>query len=109
MHRPKLVVASRKERDGNNIMSEQLVDDQPINRLRGQERCHDLSTYFVRKCSKWTTKVVFHLFEAMLNAHVLYTKSDNPPLKFDDFKLEYIKSVLVSLPKFAKEEPTTFP
>jgi len=27
MHRPKLVVTSRKERDGNNIMREQLVDD----------------------------------------------------------------------------------
>ena len=50
----------------------------------------------VRRCSKWTTKIFFHLLEQCFqNAHVLYKASPKPSaMDFADFKLAYVKSIL---------------
>jgi len=39
--------------------------------------------------------------EAVFNAHVLYSSNDQPPLKYTDFKIAYIKAILDGAPKFS--------
>lgn len=54
----------------------------------------------VRKCTKWTTKVVFHMLqESLLDAHILYGLSSNPPMNFTDFRRKYGETILVDIPK----------
>ena len=52
----------------------------------------------VRKCTKWTTKVFFHLFEeSLFKAHILYKASAEPPLDFNDFKITFVKEKTLAL------------
>ena len=52
----------------------------------------------IRKCTKWTTKVFFHLFEeSLFKAHILYKASAEPPLDFNDFKIRFVKETFKNL------------
>ena len=113
MHRPKLVATKKKNKEGNNVMKEQLVDD--YNQNMGNVDKNDAITCqhtIVRKCQKWTTKVAFHLIEeALFNAHVLYGLSDQPPLNYTEFKLAYVKEILTNVKTFqpiAEKPPGRF-
>lgn len=102
MHRPKLVPTMKKNRKGESVTKEQLVED--YNKNRGNlERNETLTNQhtFVRKCQKWSTKIAFHMFEAALfNAHVLYTVDQNRTMRYAEFKLAYVKSILEGVPRY---------
>ena len=95
IHRPKKSTAPKHDREGNPILREQVVLD--YNSNMGNVDKNDsvvVQHTMVRKCSKWTTKVAFHLFEeALFNAHVLYGFSNLTKLSFTDFKREFLKQV----------------
>jgi len=58
MHRPKLVATPKKNKDGDNVMKEQVVND--YNQNMGNVDKNDATTSqhtIVRKCQKWTSKV----------------------------------------------------
>ena len=75
LHRPKLVSTPKKDREGNVVIKEQLVDD--YNQKMGYVDKNDAVTHqhsMVRKSHKWTTKMALHLFEeALFNAHVIFS------------------------------------
>jgi len=60
MHRPKLVATPKKNKDGDNVMKEQVVND--YNQNMGNVDKNDATTSqhtIVRKCQKWTSKVAW--------------------------------------------------
>ena len=103
MHRPRLVAIPKKNRQGDNVMKEQVVVD--YNKNMGNVDKNDAVTCqhtIVRKCGKWTTKVAFHLFEeALFNAHVLYCSSGRK-ITYTDFKITYVRQILNDVEKFSR-------
>ena len=95
------MVTPKKNRDGTEVMKEQLVND--YNRHMGYVDLNDSvigQHSMVRKSHKWTTKLAFHLIEECLfNAHVLYCLSETvPQLTFLDFKLELVSRIFEQVP-----------
>lgn len=111
IHRPKLVATKKKDKEGNEIMKQQAIDD--YNQSMGFVDRNDAITSqhnMVRKCRKWTTKIVFHMLEeSLLNAHILYGLSTNPPMNFTDFKRKYVETILVEIPKVKAIEGSSKP
>ena len=101
MHRPKLVVLPKRNRNGDEILKQQLVNDYNQN-MGFVDKCDSVINQhgMVRKSHKWTTKCAFHLIdEAIFNARVLHTTTSiEKPLSFLDFKITFIKEIFDELP-----------
>jgi len=93
MHRPKLVPIMKKNRKGDSVTKEQLVDD--YNQSKGIIEKNEViikQHTLVRNCQKWTTKVAFHMFEAALfNAHASVRAHKKSEVYFTD---ETMRSLL---------------
>jgi len=64
----------------------------------------------VRKSHKWTTKIALHLIEeAIFNAHVIHQFSPNKKMTFLEFKVAFVRQVLLEIPavRSVLERPLT--
>ncbi|MEO0684629.1 MAG: hypothetical protein AAFY76_06160 [Cyanobacteria bacterium J06649_11] len=97
-HTPKSMATSKFNSNGERVFKEKLVMD--YNSGMGFVDKNDAITSqhnMVRKCHKWTSKVVFHFIEeALFNAHVLYEMAPNQSLTYTNFKLAYVEAILNS-------------
>ena len=102
MHKLQLTQTRKKDREGNPIQKQKLVDDYNLH-MGGVDKNDTINGNYssVRKSHKWTTKVALHfLEEAIFNAFVLYRKCGDG-VRSCDFKRAIEK--LISYCEFCRE------
>ena len=99
IHRPHLFSTKKADKDGEIVMKDNIVTEYNKNMGFVDKNDQILAQHsLVRKCTKWTTKVFFHLFEeSLFNAHILYKASPEPLLDFNDFKITFVKETFKNL------------
>ena len=108
IHKPSLVSTRKRNKEGNPIVKQELINDYNLH-MGGVDRNDQIIKHLscVRKCHKWTTKVVFHfLEEAIYNAFVIHQTVD-PVMRYWKFKSLVIED-LVSFDR-SKEKQKSLP
>ena len=78
---------NKKNKDGEIVSKLKFAQDFNKN-MRGVDQNDAPIGNSVRKSLKWTTKVAFHFIqEAILNAFILFNKSNPGKIRFKHFKL----------------------
>ena len=107
MHKLQFTQTRKKDREGNPIQKQKLIDDYNLH-MGGVDKNDAINGNYssVRKSHKRTTKVALHFLEAAIfNAFVLYRKCGDG-VRSCDFKLSVIGK-LISYSEFCGE-PTSF-